>query len=269
MKKKISLTSLNIKGDPITLFLKKPKARYKKLCKIWNASSYDVLQVQEIYFYSQLTLFRKELKSYPYVLFKKSLFGPKGGLVTFSRISIDYYAYYSFSKQWLIGDRSMVTALFPNGFLVLKLKDVELFFINTHLLANYQGNWTRQGKYFSILQFQAKEFQRFIKRTFSSKSILIASGDYNIAKKSDLYSLLKGDLTDIFAKDNFPTFHNEFLPEGRENNRVDFIFIKGNKNLSKIVKTGYSLREKVKVLPGKITYVSDHIGLDATLVISI
>src|SRR3954469_13803830 len=83
----LSVISFNTCGAPI--LSKKIKERYTRLAAILNKSQSDILSLQEVHTYRHFKILKKALTNYPYVSYKKYLYGPRGGLVIFSKKPIE------------------------------------------------------------------------------------------------------------------------------------------------------------------------------------
>jgi hypothetical protein len=79
----LTVASLNIRGMPVTG--SQLTARCKAIGDAFDASSMDVVCLQEVLTYRHLNLLTSGMRSFPHISLGRSLAGPAGGLVTFSR----------------------------------------------------------------------------------------------------------------------------------------------------------------------------------------
>jgi hypothetical protein len=242
--------------------------RYIAIGKYFDKTNIDVIQFQEVFFYANLLLFKRTLQNYPYYQYKKTFFGPKAGLVTFSRFPLEFVRYTNFQNNCasLPLIKKVISYLSPRGMLLTKTQDDNLHFLNVHLSAVSNGDWSEKSIYAQRLTNELISFNTFL-TCLDKKSITIISGDFNTAKESVFYAQMQRSplLTDIFAKDNKPTYHSEFLPKGENNNYIDYLFIYGNKNNYKIINTIRIFTDKVQLSKNKKNFVSGHIGLAAII----
>jgi len=262
---KLTFASLNTYGGVFNIY--DLTRRYKNIGYYFNCSKVDIIHFQEIFTYYHLFLLRQLLKSYLYCVYTKSSFGPKGGLVTFSRLPIQKINYFSYLRKHVpYFSRSLIEILTQRGILITTLINHQLTLFNTHLTAVLNHNWSVSSKYYLELTAEINQFHQLIKKPNQAKSILI-SGDFNIAKKSQLYqqlTILPG-LFDINKTDPKPTRHLEYALPGQKVNCVDYIFIFDLKKTCKITNPCRLFENKLKLDGKKTAYVSDHIGLSVEI----
>lgn len=263
MSCKITFASLNVLGFPFGLVFKPQRAslRYRVIAEYFNSSDVDVLNFQEIISYAHLSLMQKHLKYFPYSAYKRSYFGPRGGLVTFSRTPITLIDFQDFHKSFYPFDRSMVEAFITKGMLVSKTDNNDLF-LNTHLATTHDENWTENGKYFTFMRRQIGEFHAYIEyisKKYSS-SQMIVSGDFNISRESVLYDELMSlnGLQDVFSDNHLPTYHKPFVRFG-DPYCIDYIFTYGKK--LPVDNQRYIFTDRVVLNSKRVDYASDHVGL--------
>src|SRR5207237_9759107 len=108
-----------------------------------------------------------------------------------------------------------------------------------------------------------------IAHTVRKESYVVGSVDFNIPKSSDLYThfLDISHARYIFAADDTPTFHAEFLPSWKKALRIDYIFLYPEEAAMTIHASSLLFQNKVTLRNGKTAYLSDHLGLMAELVL--
>ena len=79
----LALGSLNTHGTPLPS--SRERERFVVLGQQFEHHALDVINLQEVWSYRLLQTLKKTLHSYPYVAYTQGVFGPKAGLVTFSR----------------------------------------------------------------------------------------------------------------------------------------------------------------------------------------
>src|SRR5579859_5047445 len=80
---KLSLLTFNTLGTP--LFAPDISKRYRRVAHLINIGDYDIVYLQEVFTYYHLYILKNILKNFPYVVYQKNSFGPKGGIVIFSK----------------------------------------------------------------------------------------------------------------------------------------------------------------------------------------
>lgn len=260
----LSLATLNTLGIPF--FSPSPKERYKVLAQEFERLALDVINLQEVHTYGLLKVLKDRLPSYPHVIYERSFFGPKGGLVTFSRHPLEkvQFTLFTFATQptnW----RFLRPLGFYKGTLVSKMMDVPLVIFNTHLTANGAGDWSRGSRLYPTHEAQLDQLSKLIGQVTGQERASVVSGDFNIPKCSELYRRFV-DLSqakDAFGQDDTPTFHSEFLPAGKQTHRIDYIFTYSPEIKVEVNDSSLLFQNQVQLLNGKISFLSDHIGLMA------
>src|SRR5947209_231342 len=261
-----SIASLNTLGVP---FLSPyPVDRYIALCQAFERLRADIINLQEVHTYNLFHLLKKNLPSYPYVAYERTLLGPRGGLVTLSRYPLEKVQFTPFTHPKPMIQRLLyANPITHKGSLMAKIQGKALLIYNTHLIPNRKGNWSRENKMYQTHEKQLEELSNLIAQAAYKENYVVVSGDFNIPKSSDLYThfLDISHARDIFAADDTPTFHAEFLLPGKKALRIDYIFLYPEE-ASMIIRTSSLLFEnKVTLRNGKAAYLSDHIGLMAEL----
>lgn len=241
---------------------------YKKIGEIFNSSAVTVLHVQEVLTYFHLALLKRYiLHTFPYCTYYPSFVGPRGGLVTFSRVPLELVDFPIFSNRGYIFDISAIDIFLLKGILIAKIPHAPIYIMNTHFTANFLYDWKVQNKYTRIIGSQIGEFHRYLNNYAFDDSVIIAAGDFNIAKNSRMYRHLINfpNLADVFSTDNTPTFHAEYLPQNIVPFRIDYIFVIGKRDRYVIEAKTHIAREKQTVGNGESVYISDHIGLQLSI----
>ena len=232
-------------------------AKCKKIAELNDEKDPCIINFQEVFFYHHFYYLKKILHTFPYYSYSHSLVGPKGGLVTFSRLPLENYLYEPFTHAGYFFDISMVDIFFKKGILISKLKTENIYIFNTHFSANFLNDWETENKYIYLIKSQIKQLHNRL-RHYNNKICLIV-GDFNIPKKSSLYPLLKRNkLRDVFLDINRPTYLGDFIYSKKNNLQIDYIFTYGKARFKTLNK---------KYIFNKKIYISDHAGLKATLIL--
>lgn len=253
----ISIATFNIWGS---IFAKGNfKKRAGEICQYFNNSGTDIIQFQEIFTYPKLRFFQKHLPYYPYCAYKKSLLGPRGGLVTFSKVPIGEIIYIEFDQKLIAGNLNPGITVTGKGMLAIRPKDNHLSLINTHLSPtyispSYKTNPKNKERYDGLTKSQLHQLYKLIGKEFLKGNSVIITGDFNLAKDTDSYnSFLNQGLVDIFADHSSLTYHQEFAPDKKTAYRIDFIFLRALGTFTVVSKNQLFTDNPL----------SDHIGLEA------
>jgi endonuclease/exonuclease/phosphatase family metal-dependent hydrolase len=254
-REQVSVATLNTRGTPIRG--SQLADRYRAIGASFDGSEVDVVNFQEVHTYYHLRLLRTAMPSYG-VSYRAALIGPAGGVVTFVRGPIATRTYHRLS----IGAGHEV-ARWPRtkapfkGVLLTRLD--QLWIANTHLLANLDGDWSDGSRFTPIHRGQLEALARVVERL---EGPVVLCGDFNVARDSTPYEefLDRTGLVDALGGESPPTFHAEYLGPGKSPHCIDFILLRG----LEVQSAEQILTDKVN-LPSGPAYVSDHIGLRATV----
>jgi endonuclease/exonuclease/phosphatase family metal-dependent hydrolase len=262
---RLSLLSFNTLGTPV--FAPYITRRYRKIAQLVTEGDYDIVCLQEVFTYYHFFLFQKALKKFPYAIYQKNTFGPKGGLVIFSKIPLTDPKFHSFSYP----DKAFVplyTKLAQQGILSAELKDKRLRIVTTHFSSDTVHDLSPANKLYTLIHSQSRQTAEFVNSIANVESLILA-GDFNIGKYSKLYRefVTSTKVVDVFGKDDVPTYLPDRVsyfyrsPAGRPDN----IYIKSARKNIKILKTGYAFTQLETLSNNKKSYLSDHIALHCIL----
>lgn len=254
----VTVASLNIGGIPLTG--SRLAARCQAIGAFFDASDADVVCFQEVHTYAHLRLLVRQMRSFPHVSFRRTLPGPAGDVVTFSRLPMTSMTFCRFGQ---------VTAPIPllarlrarmKGALVTTLRRPAISVINTHPLANTDGDWSEANRFMPAHRAQLGALARAVAGT---PAPAVVCGDFNVDRDSAVFGDFTEQtmLTDAFGGQCPPTFRAEYLPAGAQPRCIDFILTAGEVkvNAADVVLAG---KQPMRGGPG---YVSDHMGLRARL----
>lgn len=134
--------------------------------------------------------------------------------------------------------------------------------INTHLLANFAGDWERHGMYAQVEESQLRQLAETV-RAQPMDSLVIVVGDFNIPRGSKLYRdfLVHSGLTDLLAGDRRPTLRVPFEVVSRLSLSIDYLLVRIPEMYSFKIDCDLCFSEKHTI--GKQQgYLSDHHGIE-------
>lgn len=239
--------------------------RMNKIGELLEKEQADVILLQEVHTYLVLNLLKTKLTSYPYISYKRYLYGPRGGLVTFSKHPLENNDYINYQTRGSMLNKSIVAHVIQNGILVCKIKNTSTKIINTYITPNMDYDFSKNNRYSRYIEAQLRQLAQVIKHDAAKETILIG-GDFNTDKRSYLYTMfLKlSQATDLFTKDDVPTKHQAYYPSHQLVERLDYIFYSGKKTPT-ILSTKHLFTKKIQLHNKKFSYLSDHIALKATI----
>ena len=277
---RVVVATLNVNGLPSFRQNARAKAlllpyriRHVELCRQLEASDIDVLNLQEVFTHRDRRLFERYLPSFKYAVWEVSVLGPKGALVTLSRLplkKVRYESFYSVTKQV---DRSNLPALSLvksalKGVLVSKLESTPLTIFNAHPLANDDWDWSSDNRFHGLQEAQLGKLGVLIREAGYEKEGAVALAcDLNVAKDSQLFRtfIANCNLEDAFLGDQAPTFLAAFLESGQHAPSIDVI----------LASDGVVTTKSRKLFEGTAdadqyegVYLTDHVGQATTLTLS-
>jgi sphingomyelin phosphodiesterase 2 len=217
-----------------------------------------VVCCQEVFTYWHLRLLFRRVCSFRQVSYRPAPFGPAGGLVTFSRRPVTGTTYRRFGRPPrapAVPRMSRFQARLK-GALVTRLARPELRVINTHPVANHDGDWSTANRYYPLHRAQFGVLAQVVNEAGPRA---VVCGDFNISRESPLFGEFTAatGLADAFKGACPPTYRAEYLPAAAKPHCIDFILTAG-KVTAESAALVFAEREP-------LGYVSDHIGLRARL----
>jgi endonuclease/exonuclease/phosphatase family metal-dependent hydrolase len=257
---RVNVVSLNTRG--VQVIRSRLRARYAMIGAALEAGDACVACFQEVNTWWHLRLLAGRMRSFRHASFQATAAGPAGGLVTFSRLPVVETAYHGFGVPPKASGISLATRLqaWLKGALVTWLPNRGLRVINTHLVSNRDGDWSQASRFYPLHRAQLAGLAQVVD---SAAAPTVVCGDFNIDRDSALFSgfAAGSGLTDVFEGRCPATFRAEYLPAGATPHCIDFILTAGP---VKAESAAVAFAGKAP-LPGGPGYVSDHIGLRASL----
>ena len=252
----VTIVSLNTRGIPLTG--SQLTERYAAIGAGFDAGDADVVCCQEVFTYWHLRRLVRRMRSFRQVSYRPGPFGPDGGLVTFSRRPVSGTAFRRFGRPPRapgVPRASRVQARLK-GALVTRLARPELCVINTHPVANHDGDWSAANRFYPLHRAELAVLARVANEAGPRA---VVCGDFNVSRESALFGefMAATGLADAFAGACPPTFRAEYLPAGATTHCIDFILTAREVAAES---TALVFAEKEP-----LGYVSDHIGLRARL----
>ena len=182
--------------------------------------------------------------------------------MTFSRLPISATAYHGFGASPHAPGVPFLTRLRARmkGALVTRLADPAISVVNTHPVANTDGDWSPANRFSPVHRAQLAALARVVR---SVPVPAVVCGDFNVDRDSALLGdFIAGTALDDAFEGSCPaTFRAEYLPTGEMPHCIDFILTAGEIKAqdTEVLFTGR------QVLRSGTGYVSDHLGLLARL----
>jgi endonuclease/exonuclease/phosphatase family metal-dependent hydrolase len=265
MPDSFSLLTLNCFG----LWLPNTGRRLLALAKELEQSHYHVLCLQEIQLHKYQRLLVEEC-GYPYSFHEPYVHCPKGGLLTLSRLPFASTSFEPYTERGSWYTPMLLDRLFFKGMSIASLswKDIPIVIINTHLLANFAGDWERHGMYARVEEKQLWQLSEMVNAQ-TADSVVIVVGDFNIPRGSGLYRdfIVHSGLTDLLAADTRPTLRIPFNGASRFSLSIDYILVRIPHKYPLQVNCDLCFSEKYAISSKQEGYLSDHFGIEVQITI--
>jgi endonuclease/exonuclease/phosphatase family metal-dependent hydrolase len=243
-------------------------ARLATLGRELDGAGHDVICLQEIQFRGYLGLVRRAFASFPHVACHPHLHAPKGGLVTLSRWPVARAEFVPYRARGPWYTPALADWLLHKGVLVTYL-DVDgrtIAVLNTHLLANYNGDWSPGNRYARHQQAQLAQLAEVVAALDPTVPAVIM-GDFNVPRGSWLYQsfLAATGAVDLLAESDRPTYRQAFLLPDRYAQAIDFIFLRAPSAPPVAATARLVFEDQTPLVNGRLDYLSDHYGVEADL----
>ena len=270
---KISVITLNSFGIPRLVQGKKARAdagttmRLQAIAEHMNELEVDVVLFQEIFLYRYLSLFKRLLSRFPHCAYERSIAGPMGGLVIFAQMPIQRMEYIVYKPRGFGFRRTLIDWGMRKGFLAVEIEQdgVPILVINTHLVTNFDHDWSDQNYYAQQEHRELEQLLTYIER-LDSGPLLILGGDFNVPKSTKLYDDFVNDakVIDALPDPNVPT-HRRGGPLSSDTRMagIDYILVRPPVETKVSIVGKPILQEKVQLRNGQMAFVSDHVGIQA------
>ncbi|MGH3289203.1 MAG: endonuclease/exonuclease/phosphatase family protein [Streptosporangiaceae bacterium] len=206
----VTVMSLNTLGVGSDL-----AGRYAAIGAEVDGADADVACFQEVISWWHLRLLARRMRSFRHVSYRAAPPGPAGGLVTFSRRPVSGTDYRGFGIPPRADRVSRLDRLrgVMKGVLMTRLAGPGLCVVNTHPIANGDGDWSSTGRYYPLHRAQLDTLARAV---LGVAGQVVVCGDFNVDRGSSLFGdfVAATGLADAFGGSCPATFRAEYLPAG-------------------------------------------------------
>jgi endonuclease/exonuclease/phosphatase (EEP) superfamily protein YafD len=261
MTDSFSLLTLNCFGG----YLPFTSRRLLALAQELEHRSHQIVCLQEIQLHKYQKLLVKACSSYSYSLYEPYFHCPKGGLLTLSRLPITSMYFEPYIERGLWYTPMLMDKLLSKGMLITKLTwaNIPMIIINTHILANYVGDWERHGIYARVEEKQLQQLAKTVRHQ-PSDSLIVVVGDFNIPRGSKLYHNFLADsgLADPLTGDIRPTLRTPPGIPSRYSLPIDYAFVRMPSTYSLKINCDLCFSNKYQISRWRQDYLSDHNGIE-------
>lgn len=257
MSGSLELLSLNCFGTPVPT----TRRRLQALARHLEQSSLQIVCLQEVQLFTYKNMLFEACVSYPFQAYEPHLHCPKGGLVTLSRSPLVTQFFETFAEQgrWYLP--TAMDRFLRKGMLVSTLywDEAPVVVINTHIVANYSGDWERQGVFSRMQEKQLRQLADTVAAQ-PSNALVAVVGDFNFPRGSQLYRsfLQQTGLVDVLAGDLRPTHRPPRGVPAHYALPIDFVFTRVPSSLSLQITGDLLFSGKLDLTHKHHGYLSDH-----------
>ena len=263
----LSLLTLNCFGTPVPT----TRRRLLALARQLEQSPLQLICLQEVQLVMYQELLIQACASYPFQAYEPYLHCPMGGLVTLSRVPLAAQRFEVFAEQGLWYLPTLMDKILRKGMLITSLHwgSVPVVIINTHILANYNGDWERQGVFARMQEKQLRQLAETVAGQ-PSNALVIVAGDFNIPRGSRPYQdfLSWTGLTDPLAADRRPTHRPPRGVPAQYSLPIDFVFVHVPQTLSLHISSDLRFSSKFALDHRRQDYLSDHNAIEVSFTIN-
>src|SRR5688500_17198599 len=155
-----SLLTLNCYGVPAP----GTAQRLSLLAQTLNSESLSAVCLQEVQSNRYCKQLRRACTSYPASAFEPFIHAPKGGLLTLSQYAIEESKFLIYEERGLWYTPALADWILHKGILIshMDVSGVPIVLINTHLTANYTGDWNRTNPYAKHEHLQLQQLAKLV-----------------------------------------------------------------------------------------------------------
>jgi endonuclease/exonuclease/phosphatase family metal-dependent hydrolase len=224
-----------------------------------------VVCLQEVVWRRNLALLRGLATSLPHAAYRPTGPAITGGLVTLSRWPIERWRYVVYRVR-MTGPVPRIDWLVRKGLLIadVRIAGQSVTIVNTHLIANSDGDWSRTNAYARGEQAELSQLADELNGIDASTPVVVA-GDLNVPRDAWLFDefLSRAGLTDVFAGRAEPSYRP--TPRFSPSQAIDHVLVRPSLGHQFVTDARLVFQERVSPPDGQSIYLSDHYGIEARL----
>lgn len=186
-----------------------------------------------------------------------------------SRWPIRHWHYETYQRRGRWNTLGFADWLIRKGFQVVRLEVAgeAMVVVNTHLLANYAEDWSRESDYALRQWDELQQLARSL-ATVDASTPLVVAGDLNVPAGTWLHEdfLSSTGLRDVFDGRREPTGRAE-LGHKKPPQAIDHVLVRGPQEWRLHASARLVFQEQLRLVTGKSGHLSDHFGIEADITI--
>lgn len=256
-----SLLTFNCFGTPTPT----TRRRLLTLARELDYRGDTLVCLQEVQTNAYRKLLTRACARYPHIAFEPFVHAPKGGLLTLAQLPIEQSDFVLYAARDLWYTPAVMDWILHKGVLCTRLvcADLPVVVFNTHLTANYSGDWGESNRYARNERNQLQQLAALV-RAQPPEALVVVCGDFNIPRGSWLYGefLAASGLTDPLLGDTRATYR--VLPgiPARYALPIDFALVRAPQIAGLKLHSDLCFQTKHEMIGGSPGYLSDHIGVE-------
>ncbi|GAB4199144.1 MAG: hypothetical protein OHK0022_19110 [Roseiflexaceae bacterium] len=254
------MITLNCLGVPAPM----TGRRLRTLARELEGDPADVVCLQEVQTNPYRKLLTQVCTGFGSSTFEPFVYAPKGGLLTLTRHSVTraQFTLYRERGDWFgpsAADRLLHKGVLQSEFVCDGLRVVVL---NTHLSANYRGDWSSENRYVRVERAQLAQLAELV-RGLPREALILVAGDFNVPRDSRLFQTFLADsgLCDPLAGDTRPTYRPLAGLPAHFAKPIDFALLRAPELPGLHVQAGLCFTERMPLAGGGEGFLSDHCGI--------
>ena len=255
-----SLITLNCFGVPTPT----TRRRLLSLAREVDRRSPDIVCFQEVQAHPYRRLLTRASERYPASAYEPFVHAPKGGLLTLAQQSIEQQQFTLYRERGMWYTPAVMDWILHKGVLATHLTcdGLPIVVLNTHLVANYQGDWSERNRYARAEWAQLQQLAEIVKSQ-PAEALVVACGDFNIPRASWMYErfLAASGMIDPLADDTRATYRALSYFSNRFGQPIDFALVRTPQLPGLHITSELIFRERVPLVGGSEGYLSDHCGV--------
>ncbi len=244
------------------------RRRLLTLARELNHSDYGAVCLQEVQAHMYRKLLTHATVEYSDCVYTPFVHAPKGGLLTLVRMPIKRKQFILYRDRGLWHTPAVADWILHKGVLLtqMEFEGVPVAILNTHLTANYRGEWDSNNKYVQQERGQLEQLAEIVHEQ-DPATLVIVAGDFNIPRGSKLYEdfLAASGLIDPLYGNHEPTYRPLPGIAARFAMPIDFALYRAPRLRNLKVQSMLCFRDKVSLIGRGTSYLSDHCGIELCL----
>ncbi len=259
-----SLLTLNVFGVPAP----GTRRRLHWLATTLNAEAQTVVCLQEVQAHTYRRQIVRDADAYPASAFEPFIHAPKGGLLTLAAAHIEDSRFILYHERGLWFTPALADWILHKGVLLTRLtvSGQPIVVLNTHLTANYIGDWRESNVYARHEHKQLEELAELV-RAEPAETLVVVCGDFNVPRGTWLYDsfIASSGLTDPRADAIEATYHPRTgMPTRFRGHVIDYALFRAPSLPDLTVESRLRFKDRIPH-DGHEFYPSDHAGVELKL----